>query len=335
MKKNAESIRLGLMAPLSGVVGLYGREIVTAAKIACDEINESGGVLGAPLELVIEDDGSLPESAVTAANKLVNEYKCSALIGNLLSNSRIAVTYRVAEPSRVPLLNFSFYEGSIMSRYFFHFAALPNQQIHTMIPYMQKNFGNSFFFAGNSYEWPRGSIDAAKKIVIKNGGQVAGEEYLPIGCSIEMLETILDKLVASGANVFVPYFAGQDQINLLMLFAKRGLKNKFSVVMGHYDELIASQLSPEVREGFYSSNTYFMTVDTDANKSYKKRLLQMPGVDGVWPQGNGILTNFGEGTYLCVKAFALAVSTAHSAEPFKLLSPLKKVRVYGPQGLVE
>lgn len=323
------------MAPLSGVVGLYGQEIVNAAKIACDEINESGGVLGLPLEIIIEDDGSLPESAVTAANKLVNESKCSAIIGNLLSNSRIAVTYRVAEPNRIPLLNFSFYEGSIMSRYFFHFAALPNQQIHTMIPYMQKNFGNSFFFAGNSYEWPRGSIDAAKKIVVKNGGQVAGEEYLPIGCSIEMLETILDKLVASGANIFVPYFAGQDQINLLTLFTKRGLKNKISVVMGHFDEVMASQLSPEVREGFYSSNTYFMSVDTDANKSYKKKLAQLPGIDGVWPKGNGIITNFGEGAYLCVKAFALAANAAKSAESYKLLIPLKKIQVLGPQGLVE
>lgn len=335
MKKHPESIRLGLLAPLSGVVGLYGREIVNAAQIACDEINETGGVLGRPLELIVEDDGSLPESSVIAANKIVNEHRCSAMIGNLLSNSRIAVTYRVAEPNRIPLLNFSFYEGSIMSRYFFHFAALPNQQIHTMIPYMQRKFGNSFFFAGNSYEWPRGSIDAAKKIAVKNGGQVVGEEYLPIGCSLEMLESILNKLEISGTNIFVPFFAGQDQINLLTLFTKRGLKHKISVVMVHYDEIMASQLNPEVRDGFYSSNTYFMSVDTEANRKYKERLSRMSGINGIWPNGNGILTNFGEGAYLCVKAFASAVKEAKSAESYKLLGPLKRIQVSGPQGLVE
>lgn len=151
-KASAEPIRLGLMPPLTGLVDIYGPEIVCAARIACEEINERGGVLGRPLELIIEDDGSLPQTAVPAALKLIDEHRCVAIIGNLLSNSRIAVTSQAAEPRRIPLLNFSFYEGSISSRYFFHFAALPNQQIDRMIPYMAEHFGPKMFFAGNNYE---------------------------------------------------------------------------------------------------------------------------------------------------------------------------------------
>lgn len=155
---------LGLMVPMTGLVRMYGPEIVMAGRIAAEEINENGGVLGRPLHLVVEDDGSLPDVAVKAAEKLIEVHQCPAIIGNLLSNARIAVSYRVAEPRRIPLLNFSFYEGSILSRYFFHFAALPNQQIAEMIPYMKKTFGPKMFFAGNNYEWPRGSIDAAKAV---------------------------------------------------------------------------------------------------------------------------------------------------------------------------
>lgn len=130
------AIRLGLMPPLTGLVDMYGPEIVWAARIACAEINAHGGVLGQPLELVIEDDGSLPQTAVPAALRLVKEHGCTALIGNLLSSSRIAVADQIAGPMRIPFLNFSFYEGSINNRYFFHFAALPNQQIDKMIPSM-------------------------------------------------------------------------------------------------------------------------------------------------------------------------------------------------------
>lgn len=104
------AIRLGVMVPLTGLVEIYGREISLAAQIAGQEVNESGGVLGRSLELIIADDGSLPESAVAAAEQLVQQ-GCSALVGNLLSNSRIAVAYRVAEPRKIPYLNFSFYEG--------------------------------------------------------------------------------------------------------------------------------------------------------------------------------------------------------------------------------
>lgn len=333
MREN--SIKLGLMPPLTGLVEMYGAEITRAGQIACDEVNESGGVLGRPLELVIEDDGSLPESAVAAATRLVDQHRCTAIIGNLLSNSRIAVAYRVAEPRRIPYLNFSFYEGSILSRYFFHFAALPNQQIDRMIPYMRNRFGSRMFFAGNNYEWPRGSIDAAKRALEQSGGQVAGEMYYPIGVEDKDLEDLLDRVAESGADVFVPYFAGADQIRLLTRFSERGLKNRMAVVMGHYDEVMASRLPPEVREGFYSSNTYFMTLDTPENKAFLARLAARPGVSGIWPQGDGILTNFGEGTYLCVKAFAKAANLAGSLDPEALVEALETIAVTGPQGVVQ
>ncbi len=332
------TIKLGLLPPLTGLVSIYGTEIVRAAQIACAEVNEAGGVLGRALQLVIEDDGSLPDSAVPAAKRLIDHHGCVAIIGNLLSNSRIAVAYDVAERRRVPLLNFSFYEGSILSRYFFHFAALPNQQIDRMIPYMRDRFGPRIFFAGSNYEWPRGSIDAAKKVLMRDGevrpGETVGEEYLPIGASDDRIEALLDQVQACAPDVFVPYFAGADQINLLTRFAQRGLKQRMAVVMGHFDEMMASALAPSVRAGLYSSNTYFMSVDSAANRRYLRQLAQLPGVTGIWPAGNGILTNFGEGAYVCVKAFAQAANAAASVEPESVVDALRAIEVTAPQGRV-
>lgn len=322
------------MPPLTGLVELYGQEIVWAARIACEEINERGGVLGRPLELIVEDDGSLPQTAVPAALRLVEQHRCVAIIGNLLSNSRIAVAAQVAEPRRVPYLNFSFYEGSIAGRYFFHFAALPNQQIDKMIPFMANRYGLKMYFAGSNYEWPIGSIDAAKHALAAIEGDVVGEEYLPIGASASEIDELLGRVGRSGADVFVPYFAGADQVALLTRFTELGLKKRMAVVMGHFDEAMVGHLPPQVRDGFYSSNTYFMTVDTPGSRRYLERLRRQPGVDGIWPRGNGILTNFGEGTYLCVHAFARAAEAAASTDPEALVAALEQVRVEGPQGEV-
>ena len=330
-----QTIRIGLMPPLTGLVEIYGPEITWAARIACDEINERGGVLGRPLELIIEDDGSLPGTAVPAARRLIDEHGCVALIGNLLSNSRIAVAAQVTEPKQIPLLNFSFYEGSISSRYFFHFAALPNQQIDRMIPFMAQRYGLKMFFAGNNYEWPRGSIDAAKRTLQQLDGNCVGEEYLDIGAAVADIDRLLEQVARSGADVFVPYFAGNDQITLLTRFSEMGLKKRMAVVMGHYDEMMVSHLPPQVREGFYSNNTYFMSLDTLENHQYLQRLARQPGIDGIWPHGNGVLTNFGEGTYLCVHAFANAAQAAGTVESEALVNALERVRVVGPQGAVE
>lgn len=330
-----ETIRIGLMAPLTGIVKIYGTEIIRAAQIACQEVNEQGGIQGRRLELIIEDDGSLPETAVKAAKKLVEDLHCHALIGNLLSNSRISVAFRIAEPRQVPYLCFSLYEGSVLSRYYFHFAAVPNQQIDCMIPYMKEQFGPKMFFAGNNYEWPRGSIDAAKKSLILSGGIVLGEEYCSLSASHEELENILNKLEASNANVFVPYFAGIDQVNLLNHFHRRGLKDKIAVVTSHYDEMMASFLNPEVRSDLYSCNTYFMTVNTQENQNFLQKLAKLKGVNGIWPAGNGIITNFGEGTYLCVKAFAKAANSVSYMKSDDLIRSLESIRLSGPQGIVE
>ncbi len=329
-----DPIRLGLMPPLTGLVELYGPEISWAAQIAVAEINAAGGLLGRELELIIEDDGSMPDTATTAASRLIDTHGCVAMIGNLLSNSRIAVADRIAGPRRIPYLNFSFYEGSISNRYFFHFAALPNQQIARMIPYMAERFGAKMFFAGNNYEWPRGSIDAAKRSLLALGGEVIGEDYLPLGSPPALIDQLLDDLARSGADVFVPYFAGTDQIQLLNGFAKRGLKQKMAVVMGHYDEAMVRFLEPRVRVGLYSSNTYFMEVNTAVGRNYLQRLRQHPGVDGLWPEGNGVLTNFGEGTYCCVQAFAQAVTQAGATETEALVAALETVVLESCQGQV-
>lgn len=330
-----DTVRIGLMAPLTGLVELYGPEIERAARIACDEINERGGVLGRPLELVVEDDGSAPHTAVQAAKRLLDDHRCVALIGNLLSNSRIAVAEQVAQRRRVPYLNFSFYEGSISGRYFFHFAALPNQQIDRMIPFMARRYGPKMFFAGNNYEWPRGSIDAAKAALQQCDGDIVGEEYLPIGVNSEEIDRLLRQVARSGCDVFVPYFAGQDQITLLKQFNAMGLKKRMAVAMGHYDEAMVGCLSPEVREGHYSCNTYFMSLATAENNQLKQRLARAPGVNGIWPHGNGVLTNFGEGAYVCVHAFANAAEAAGSLDPEALVAALERVRVVAPQGMVE
>ncbi|MDO9599167.1 MAG: ABC transporter substrate-binding protein, partial [Azoarcus sp.] len=330
-----DPIRLGLMPPLTGMVELYGEEIVRAACIACDEINERGGILGRPLQLIVEDDGSLPLTAVPAAERLILEHRCVAIIGNLLSNSRIAVATQVAEPRRIPYLNFSYYEGSISGHYFFSFSALPNQQIDRMIPSMAKRFGLKMFFAGHNYEWPRGSIDAAKRALQRLDGDIVGEEYLSIDADLEAMDHLLQQVARSGADVFVPYFAGEAQITLLNRFTEMGMKSQMAVVVGGYDEALVSQMAPHIREGFYTSNTYFMSLDSPGNHHYLQRLARQPGVDGIWPHGNGILTSFGEGTYLCVHAFANAVVAAGSTDADALVAALEKVRVSGPQGTVE
>lgn len=84
-------IRIGLLAPLTGTGGPYGKEEEVAARAAVDHINAAGGVLGRKLELFVADDESTPTAGVAAARKLIDVNKVSAIAGVWSSAVALAV----------------------------------------------------------------------------------------------------------------------------------------------------------------------------------------------------------------------------------------------------
>jgi branched-chain amino acid transport system substrate-binding protein len=77
----ADPIRIGMIAPLTGPQAEGGRLGIQGAKLAVDEINQAGGVLGRQLELVFEDDQSTNPGTVLAFSKLAGHAEIQALIG--------------------------------------------------------------------------------------------------------------------------------------------------------------------------------------------------------------------------------------------------------------
>jgi ABC-type branched-subunit amino acid transport system substrate-binding protein len=291
---------------LTGVASVWGEEIAHAGELTVEMLNEQGGVLGREVKLFIQDDGTMPETAVPAAERLVKKFGCVLIIGNLMSNSRIAVNHQVAEPYRVVMNNFSFYEGSICGRYFFHMAAVPNQQLQKMIPWMAEKYGKRFYFIGNDYEWPRGSVAASKEALKTVGGEVLGEEYNPLGTAD--FSSILMKIKRAKPDVLIPFEVGTDQIAFLKQFTATGLKDKIAVVTCGLDASLNPGVEPAIRQGFYSCNTYFMSVPTKDNEVFLERLWKKYGKDA-------ILTNFGEGVIPCIKIWAKAVEKAGTTNP--------------------
>ncbi len=85
-KTMAEPVRIGVAGAHSGDLASYGIPTVRAAKLVVKHINEKGGVLGRPIELLIEDDVCKPEVATNIATKLVTE-KVDAVIGHICSGA--------------------------------------------------------------------------------------------------------------------------------------------------------------------------------------------------------------------------------------------------------
>lgn len=69
--KEAETIQIGLQAPLTGDFAAEGQWAKQCVEVAADLINKNGGILGKQVEIVVADDASNPKDSALAAQKLI------------------------------------------------------------------------------------------------------------------------------------------------------------------------------------------------------------------------------------------------------------------------
>ena len=97
----AEPLKIGMVAPLAGPAAEVGRYQTQGAKLAAEEVNKAGGVLGRPIELVIEDSQSTNPGSVLAFSKLAGDKDIPAFIGPTFSTQIHAIApdiQRIGKP---------------------------------------------------------------------------------------------------------------------------------------------------------------------------------------------------------------------------------------------
>lgn len=99
-----DSVKLGVIGPLTGPYSMYGLAVENGAKLAATEINAAGGVLGEALEIIAYDSEGDPTKGVNAYNRLLDEDEIDALIGGTFSGVTLAIKGLAAEDN-MPVLS--------------------------------------------------------------------------------------------------------------------------------------------------------------------------------------------------------------------------------------
>src|SRR3981189_3232556 len=93
----AQPIKVGVNEPRTGAFAASGTYVINGAKIAADEINAKGGILGKKIELIIEDNKSNPTEAAAVAEKLITSDKVPVMMGAWGSSLTLAVMPKLVE----------------------------------------------------------------------------------------------------------------------------------------------------------------------------------------------------------------------------------------------
>src|SRR3989344_3957989 len=173
-----ETVKLGLMLPLSGDATAYGNPIRTAAFIAADEINAKGGINGKMIEFVTEDSKCSPKDGASAAQKLVNVDKTKVIIGGACSGETLGAA-PIAEAAKVVLISPSATSPDITTAGDFVFRLAPSDAYAGIVAsehaFSEMNARKAAIISETS-DYAQGLRKVFKENFAKMGGTVVADE---------------------------------------------------------------------------------------------------------------------------------------------------------------
>jgi ABC-type branched-subunit amino acid transport system substrate-binding protein len=306
-------IKIGAVLPFSGGEELSGPQCIQGARMAIEEINAHGGVLGGrKFELIIEDSKTDAETAYEKARKLILEDKVTAILGPVISSARDLITPMITE-YKVPLLYGTDYEGGACNRYLFCYSAIPEHYVKPFVPYLIENYGNTFFLLGSNYVWPIKTNEYIKSEVPKLGGKVVGEEYFPF--EVREFGPTIQKILNSGANIVISVLIFSDAIAFLKQLSDQGLNKSIKTVGMAFNESTLPNVPKEQVEGVLTCNHFFESLDRPEAKDFVDRQRKMFGQDTV-------VTYYAVSHYGLVMFFKNAIQRAQSDETEKIIDAM-------------
>ena len=265
-----DTLKIGLIQPLTGSVAYNGTADANGARLAVKERNANGGVLGKQVELIIEDGQCSPANSVNAAEKLIQRDRVTSLVGAFCSSATSAVM-PVARKYKVPFLSGVSSEASLTEKgnpYFFRSAETDALLGQAFSKLLADNLGlKKVAYIGVNDDWGRGSVKAFESELSAHGVDTAMVEYFNHGATD--FYTLLTKLRSSGADGVFVAAETQDGSTLVKQIKQFGIDmDVFGVGSWATSDFI--NITGEAAEGIYAAVPYVANQDGERNKKFVK-----------------------------------------------------------------
>ncbi|MFH1871683.1 MAG: urea ABC transporter substrate-binding protein [Pseudomonadota bacterium] len=321
----AEPIKLGLLHSLTGTIAIAEAALVEAEKMAIDEINAAGGVLGRMIDPVVADGASDWPTFAEKTKQLLQRDKVAAIVGCYTSASRKAVL-PVLKQSKGLLYYPTYYEGQEEDKHVIYTSQEATQSVISAIEWMAKQQGKTFFLVGSDYIYPRTCNKIAKPTVARLGGKVVGEEYAPLGHT--EFSSIINKIKAAKPDWIYSTVVGGSNVAFYKQLKAAGLdggKQKLLSTVVSENEI--DGIGKENAVGYYACMGYFQSIKSPENEKFVKAIKAKYGQDRV--VGDPM-----ECAYNSVYLWKMAVEKAKSFEVDKVVAASSGLQFNAPEGKV-
>jgi branched-chain amino acid transport system substrate-binding protein len=230
VRSQAEKVKIGHLTPLTGFLGALGEYSVMGIKMATDEINASGGVMGRQIEVMSEDSVN-PSTAASKAQRMIERDGVVALMGEISSASALTISQVAARNKKLFLsigARSDELRGKNCNKYTFY-VDIPNTVMVNAVgtALLRDNMlsGKKVFSLTADYLFGHDLLRVAKKFFAANGATLIGDEL--IATDVTDFSPYFLKIRQAKPDVVASNLAGNQVTTFLKQYAEFGLPYPF------------------------------------------------------------------------------------------------------------
>jgi branched-chain amino acid transport system substrate-binding protein len=226
LKAQSDKIRIGHLTPLTGFLGVLGEYAVLGIRMAEEEINAAGGVLGRPLEVMSEDSVN-PATAATKAQRMIARDNVAVLMGEINSAAALTITQVAARNKKLFMsigARSDSLRGENCNRYFFSLDTPSTVMVNTVgLALLRDNMvkGKKFFTVTADYLFGHDLLGVAKGFFAAHEATLLGDEM--VATDVTDFSPYLLKIRQAKPDIVCSNLAGNQVTTLLKQYAEFGL----------------------------------------------------------------------------------------------------------------
>ncbi|HVO08608.1 MAG TPA: ABC transporter substrate-binding protein [Burkholderiaceae bacterium] len=226
LRAQGEAIRIGHLTPMTGFLGALGEYAVMGIKMAVEEINASGGVLGRQIDLMTEDSVN-PQVAASKAQRMFERDNVALLMGEINSASALTISQVAARAKKLFIsigARSDALRGKDCNRYTFHVDIPVTVMVNAAGQALLRDGlvkGKRIYSLTADYLFGHDLSKAAKKFFAANGGEQIGDELVPT--DVTDFSPYLLKIRQAKPDLVATNLAGNQVTNFVKQYAEFGL----------------------------------------------------------------------------------------------------------------
>ena len=302
-------VRIGLVDPLTGVYAAIAQSEVEGAKVALEHVNKQGGILGRPVELLIEDSANDVGTGVQKTRKLIERDQVNCIVGDVNSGIALAMAGVTSEKKTLHIVSGGHTDvitGKDCHWNVFRVCNTTTMDVNAIADTLMSKFGKKWYFLTPDYAYGHSVQAAFVKKLKAAGGEFAGD-LVPLATAD--YSAYLIKARAYAPKVLINVMGGGDQVNSLKQFVQFGLDKQMTVGGTLFELESLRAVPPEARIGWWAMEWWW---DQPGNDHVKAFVAELKKATGQTPSARHW---FG---YVSIQTFALIANQEQTLDGLKL-----------------